>query len=59
MADLIEPTEEEKRGGWTAETLTKYLAERDLARSAVISHEGDAAKPARANSRWNPFKTWR
>lgn len=28
MTDLIEPTEDEKRNGWTAESLTAYVRER-------------------------------
>ena len=29
MAGLIEPSEDEKANGWTAETLTAYLRERE------------------------------
>lgn len=29
MADLIQPTEDEKKNGWTAETLTAYIRERN------------------------------
>lgn len=32
----IEPTEEEKKNGWTKETLTKYLAEREAAQSLSV-----------------------
>ena len=55
----FEPTEDEKRNGWTRESLTKYMAER--------SHEGvihgDPAfrkpkRPSAANSRYSPFR-WR
>jgi len=32
----VEPTDEEKKNGWTSETLTKYLAERMAAQSLSV-----------------------
>jgi len=32
----IEPSEEEKRNGWTTETLTKYLTERLAGQSLIV-----------------------
>lgn len=57
---LIEPTEDEKRNGWTAETLTAYV--RDQAASAEMRVDPHSAMrrktPKRANSKYSPFK-WR
>jgi len=59
---LVEPTDDEKRNGWTAETLTAYLAERKTAQSLNIDkdslHSRLARMPARQNNRYSPLR-WR
>lgn len=63
----IEPTDDEKRNGWTAESLARYQAERLEAQSAVIRNDVDPrtgrsargrGMPSAANSRYSPFR-WR
>ena len=58
----IEPTEEEKKNGWTAKTLTAYLAERLASQSLNISVDSlqrrNARKPQEANHRYRPHR-WR
>ena len=58
----IEPTEEEKKNGWTAKTLTAYLAERMAAQSLNVSidslHRRNARRPQEANHRYRPHR-WR
>lgn len=60
--DLVEPTDEEKRNGWTAESLTTYLAEREAGQSLSIDvdslHRRSARRPTTQNHRYNP-KRWR
>lgn len=59
---LVEPTDDEKRNGWTAETLTAYLAEQKAASALRIDPHSAmnraARKPVRANSKYNPHR-WR
>ncbi len=57
MAELVEPTEDERRNGWTTETLTIYLAERERAQSEAFFNP-PKRRPRRANSRYSPFR-WR
>lgn len=58
----IEPTEEEKRNGWTAETLTEYLATRNAGQSLDADpdslHRKLARRPTVQNHRYNPLR-WR
>jgi len=58
----IEPTEEEKKNGWTKETLTRYLAERLAAQSLAVDvnslHRKSARKPHEQNHRYRPHR-WR
>jgi predicted transcriptional regulator len=58
----IEPTEEERRNGWTTETLTAYLAERAAGQSLAVDvnslHRRNARRPDEANHRYNP-RRWR
>ena len=58
----IEPTEEEKKNGWTRETLTQYLAERFAAQSLAVDvdslHRRTARRPNEANHRYRPHR-WR
>lgn len=57
----VEPTEEEKRNGWTTETLTQYLSERAAGHSLDADpsslHRRVAERP-RMQARYNPLK-WR
>jgi hypothetical protein len=59
---LIEPSADEARNGWTAETLTAYVAEQDAAaslRTDPVSAQNRAARrPTKALSRYSPFR-WR
>jgi hypothetical protein len=57
----IEPTDEEKRNGWTADELTAYIEDRERAQAGVVSMDPDyrpVAKPYIANSRYRPNR-WR
>lgn len=61
LAELVppvEPTEEEKRNGWTIETLTEYRRQAFSDEQRRINPAFRARRPMRANSRYNPFK-WR
>ncbi len=56
--ELVEPTEEEARNGWTAESLTAYLAERAAAQSGAIAFDPKyrrRPRPRWANHRYNPL----
>ena len=59
---IVEPTEEEKRNGWTAETLTDYLIERNAGQSLGIDvnslHRRIARRPQVQNHKYNP-RRWR
>jgi hypothetical protein len=57
---LIEPTDEEKRNGWTAESLTKYLKDQERAQSERIDPHSEVrrVRPTTANGRYSPFR-WR
>lgn len=58
----VEPTEEEKRNGWTVKTLTAYLAERQAGQSLSIDvnslHRQLARRPNEQNHRYKPHR-WR
>ena len=58
----IEPTEEEKRNGWTAKTLTAYLSERLAAQTLNVDvnslHRQVARRPREANHHYRPHR-WR
>ncbi len=59
---LIEPSSEEARNGWTAETLTPYLAEQTAAQAERIDpvspQRKRARRPTRATSGYRPLR-WR
>jgi len=58
---LIQPTADEAKNGWTAETLTAYVAEQKAAQSLRIDPSSALrrkAPPVRANSKYRPLK-WR
>ncbi len=60
VIELVEPTADEARNGWTAETLTEYLAER-AQEDAKLAFRMFDRKPRRsrwANSKYSPFR-WR
>ena len=58
----IEPTEEERRNGWTTETLTAYLAERAAGQALAVDvnslHRRNARRPNESNHRYRPHR-WR
>lgn len=60
--DMVEPTEDEIANGWTAETLTEYLAERAAGQSLAADprslHRRAAKRPRWANNKYNPMR-WR
>jgi len=60
--ELVEPTEDEKRNGWTSETLTDYLTERLAGQSLAVDvnsfHRRLARRPDEQNHRYNPLR-WR
>ena len=58
---LIEPTAEETRNGWTAQTLTDYHHGQKAAQSLRIDPSSvlrRKAPPVRANSKYRPLR-WR
>lgn len=59
---LIEPSDEEKRNGWTAETLTAYLNQQHAAQGVRVDIHSDerrqGRRPVMANNRYNPLR-WR
>lgn len=55
---LIEPTPEEARNGWTAESLTAYVREREKAQLTNALPDKQP-RPTQANSRYNPMRCWR
>lgn len=54
---LIKPTEDERKNGWTSETLTRYMKERELEQAHQVLYRKEEP-PAFQNSRYNPHK-WR
>ena len=58
----IEPTEEERRNGWTTEALTEYLTERAAGQALAVDvnslHRRAARRPNEANHRYRPQR-WR
>ena len=57
----IQPTAEEARNGWTAETLTAYHAEQKASQTLRIDPGSTVrrkAPPVRANSKYSPLR-WR
>jgi len=59
---VVEPTEDEKRNGWTAATLSDYVASREAAASLAIDPHSLsrrlARRPQEANHRYSPLR-WR
>lgn len=61
---MTQPTPDELKNGWTEETLTRYIKERDAAtyngdgkRLATLDYQRKV-KPNRANGKFNPLR-WR
>ena len=55
----IELTDEERRNGWTEESLRAYVAERERAQAGVVMFDPEHRKPQRpkwANNRYDPLK---
>jgi hypothetical protein len=58
MTDLIEPTEDEKRNGWTAESLTAYVrAQEKASLDRANGFDREPVKP-QTTVRKSPFR-WR
>jgi len=59
---LVEPTEAERRNGWSAKTLTAYLAERQAGQSLSVDvnslHRQAARRPDTQNHKYRPHR-WR
>ena len=55
---MIEPTAEERKNGWTAETLTEYLDGRAAEKQKYMLSGARArdARPTRAQSEYNPHE---
>ena len=60
--EMIEPTDEESRNGWTTESLTKYLTERHAGQTLAVDvnslHRRVARRPTVQNYRYRPHR-WR
>lgn len=57
---VIEPTDEEKRNGWDAKALNKYLADREASQSAALDPDSISRRkrPNEQNHRYRPLR-WR
>ena len=51
----ITATETEKKHGWTDETLTAYIAEREKERSKLV-FDKPVIRPSYANSNYHPHR---
>lgn len=58
IPERVEPTPDEARNGWDAETLRAYLAQRLPEQLEAASFTRPRGKPKRANSAYRP-KRWR
>lgn len=58
--ELVEPTPDEARNGWTAESLTEYLRDQKAAQSMRMNPHSVMRRqpPRRANSKYQPLR-WR
>ena len=58
--EVVKPTEEEKKNGWTEETLSTYLAERKAAQSLGIDvnsfYRKSLQRPMTQNHKYNPLR---
>lgn len=55
MDDLIEPTPEERKNGWTADALTRYVTGRKARQGEVILDKPEPY-PTRADNRYDPHR---
>jgi len=53
--EIIEPTDAEKSNGWTSETLTEYVRDREVNSSMEIYGEY-APRPTKANSKYRKLR---
>jgi hypothetical protein len=55
---MVKPTPEEARNGWTEETLTAYIEERQRQQleAADPKHPRRRVRPMTANGAYNPLK---
>jgi hypothetical protein len=65
MEEVMKPTPEEEANGWTEESLTRYIRERDLANAEVVLGDlhsrritKNKQQPTKANNSYSPHK-WR
>jgi hypothetical protein len=55
----FEPTEDEKKNGWTKKSLNAYLKKRHSSQyRSVYDEERQATPPTRQNNNYNPHR-WR
>ncbi len=53
--ELIEPSEDEKRNGWTAETLTAHIKQSQAEEERMLA-DTHRRRRATAINDWNPLK---
>lgn len=55
---MTDPTDPERRNGWTEESLALYLDQRALAQAELIDPQSPArrVKPREANRAWSPLR---
>lgn len=58
MGDPIEPTPDEAANGWTAEALTRYVADRKRRQAEEALNPSVKRNPTQADGRYDPHK-WR
>lgn len=57
FSELVEPTRDEARNGWTPETLTAHLIESEIAAQQLIGRRG---KPRPSHTKkYSPHRAWR
>lgn len=61
----MKPTPEEERNGWTEESLTRYIREREVANAVVVLGDPESRyitkkreRPHKANNKYSPHR-WR
>lgn len=54
---LIEPTPDEKKNGWDAESLAAYVKEREAAQAETVLNR-PSPRPKWANNQYSPLR-WR
>lgn len=61
----MKPTPEEETNGWTEETLTRYIRERDLANASTVLGDPESRfitkkqeRPNKSNNKYSPHR-WR